>query len=159
MDEQTPDNAKPTPDRVRIAGQTLGFYWNAARIPALIAAVVNMILIITDQPPIYLWGVYLVVFVGLAFWLRTKKILTFGSAVTLGACAGLFAGLLVAVFRLVWERKLFLVFNIITEPLLTAAGGFILSALAVSVVRPRPPSQSRTTERRPDIRKEVNRHA
>jgi len=155
MNESITENTEPTPDKVRIAGQTLAFYWNTAKLPALIGAVLNIILIIANQPSIFLWGVYLVLFVYLAVWLRTRKMLTFGTAVTLGIVAGLMTGFIIACFRLLWEHHLYLIFNLITEPLLVAAGGVAFSALAVAGLGQRQEPKT-ATERRPRIRKGVN---
>src|SRR3989338_10779616 len=106
-----------------LAGQPLSFYWRTARWPAVAASVVEIILVIAGQPNVYLWGVNLVVFIGLSIWLKTKGHLVFGRILAVNVLSGLLIGLIVAAFRLVWERKLYLIFNLVTEPLITAAGG------------------------------------
>lgn len=117
-----------------VAGQPLSFYWRSARWPALAASVVEIILAIAGQPSAYLWGVNLAVFIGLPLWLKSKQKLMFGRVLALNVLTGLLIGLIVAAFRLVWERKLYLIFNLITEPLVTAAGGLLIGALAFSVL-------------------------
>ncbi len=115
-----------------VAGQPLSFYWRTARWPALAAGIVEIILVIAGQPNAYLWGVNLVFFIGLPVWLKSKQNLIFGRVLALNVLTGLLIGLLVAAFRLVWERQLYLIFNLVTEPLVTAAGGFLIGALAFS---------------------------
>ncbi len=159
MNNENANTNTPTPESVRIAGQSLVFYWQSARIPALIAATVNVILIISKLQPVYLWGINLLLVIGLCIWLKLEERLSFGSAVALSSVAGFFSGAIVAVFRLIWERKLFLVFNLITEPLLTAAGAFALAALVVAILRSRLFARRAAPPDGPDSRKGVNHRA
>jgi hypothetical protein len=161
MNELNSTPSSVSPETVRIAGQPLVFYWNAARLPALIVATIDAVLIIANLQNVYLWGVHLLLFIGLTIWLKLDGHFSFGSSVTLCATAGLLTGAGVAVFRLIWERKLYLVFNLITEPLLTAAGGFILASLIVAILQSRVFSRRKSAQPAPapQSRRGVNHHA
>jgi len=128
---------KSRPEEIVVSGQPLGLYWRAMRPGLLIVTALEIILIITNQPTAYLWTLNMIFFLYLGWWLRTKKLITFGSSVTMGMLSGFTIGMFLAIFRLAWERKAFLLFNLITEPLITAAGGFLLGALAFTIFKPK----------------------
>ncbi|MFH0853424.1 MAG: hypothetical protein V1853_03390 [bacterium] len=149
---------QPRPEEVRVSGQPLGLYWRAMRLGVLIVTTLEIILIITDRPAVYLWTINMIFFLYLGWWLHSKKLITFGSAITMGMLSGFTIGIFVAIFRLAWERKAFLFFGLITEPLITAAGGLLLGALAFTIFKPKetiekniPKQESKGKGVKPDV--------
>ncbi|USN53639.1 MAG: hypothetical protein H6760_00495 [Candidatus Nomurabacteria bacterium] len=150
MEQATSQNTSE--QEVYVAGLRLSDYWRMARWPVAAATLVNAALLAAQQPWPYLWGINVLSFLGLAYWLQLKKRLTFGSASAMGIVAGLSLGFFVAIFRLVIERHAYLFFNLITEPLLTAAGGFLFSTLLYSLLHRKPKKPATDVKMRKEVK-------
>jgi len=65
------------------------------------------------------------------FGWRAKRILGKGykERARIGLIGGLILGFILAIFELIWYHKLWTVFNLITEPVMTGIIGFLMSGL------------------------------
>jgi hypothetical protein len=122
------EHLKP-PDGVSgdLAGRPISFYFRLFKWPVLAALVVEIFLIVFNQPNVYLWSVNLLIFIGLTVWAKQVYNLRLGQAVILGIVSGFVLGLFVSLFKLIWWHKLYLFFNIVTETITTAMAGLLLS--------------------------------
>lgn len=133
MEQQT--HTVQNDQEVVVAGVRLTGYWQMAKWPVAVATLANAALLAAGQPWAYLWAANVALFLSLSFWLHTKKLLNIGSASAMGIISGLALGFFVAIFRLVIEREAYLFFNLITEPLVTAAGGLLFCTLYFSLTQ------------------------
>ncbi|MFH1367148.1 MAG: hypothetical protein ABIH38_04145 [Patescibacteria group bacterium] len=110
-----------------LAGRPISFYFRLFRWPIFTALLTEIVLIIFNQPNVYLWFINLLVFIGLTVWAKQVYNLRLGQAVILGIVSGFVLGLLVSLFKLIWWHKFYLFFNIVTETTTTAMAGLLLS--------------------------------
>ena len=111
-----------------LAGQTVAYYFRLFRGPVLAVLAAQIVLVILDQKAIYLWFINLLLFIGLTVWLKKGYKGTLFQALILNGSAGLVLGFLLALFKLVWYRQVYLFFNLITETGITFLFGLLIAA-------------------------------
>lgn len=110
-----------------LAGKRISYYFNLFKWPVLVALLAEIILIIINQPNVYLWFVNLLLFVSLTVWVKYVYNLRLGQTIILSVCAGFILGFLVALFKLIWWHKFYLFFNVVTETMMVTMAGLLLS--------------------------------
>lgn len=126
-DESKEHLRPPTGVSGDLAGKRISFYFNFFKWPVLVALLAEIILIIINQPDVYLWFINLLLFVSLTVWVKYVNNLRLSQTVILGVCAGFVLGFLVSLFKLIWWHKLYWLFNVVTETVLVAMAGLLLS--------------------------------
>ncbi|MDZ7798715.1 MAG: hypothetical protein U5L76_03820 [Patescibacteria group bacterium] len=117
-----------------LAGQTFNFYFKIFRWPLLGVLLVEIVLIVLDQKLIYLWFVNLIFFVGLTLWIKYIYKVRLAHIVVLNGLSGFILGFLMALFKLIWTRKGYLIFNLITESFITLFFGVLISAATFMII-------------------------
>ena len=113
-----------------LAGRPLNFYFKIVVWPAIILAVVEIAASFIWDINILVLNLFLdiLLFIGLSwYFIRTYQAKQI-QVIILSVISGLIIGFLWAIFRLIWEHKFYLFFNLITEPLITALAGLLISA-------------------------------
>jgi len=111
-----------------LGGETFNFYFHIFRWPLLFVLIGEIILIILRQKAVYLWFINLLFFAVLTLWLYYTYRVRMIHVIILGSLAGFILGFLIALFKLIFERKLYLFFNLISESVITLLFGFLISA-------------------------------
>lgn len=124
--EQGQSSRQSSRQEAVISGWELRKYLALIRTPVFFVVLGEMVLLIALRVDAVIWLMHLALFVFLA--LRTRD-LTFKRALMLGAVSGFFAGLGMAIFKLVFLRAFFYLFNLIAEPVLTAVLGAAFTAV------------------------------
>lgn len=122
------------PEEAVISGWTLTHYFHLVRMPVFVVVVAEMVLFILTALNPLVWLLHIALFLYLLF---TVKDLTVQRAASLGAVAGFFAGLGIAIFRLVYERAAYFIFNLIAEPVITAICGALIAAVVLQTIKTR----------------------
>jgi len=117
-----------------LAGQTFNFYFRIFRWPLLITLLAEIALIIFDQKLVYLWFINLIFFVGLTLWIKYSYKVKLAHIVVLSGLSGFILGFLMALFKLVWTRKGYLIFNLISESFITLFFGVLISSATFMLV-------------------------
>lgn len=134
LQHEEEQHEEPRKEDAVISGWTLKRYFEIVRTPVTAVVIAEMVLLILTKQNAAVWLLHLALFV--YFALRTPE-LTGSRAMTLGAAAGFFAGLGMAIFRLVYVREFYFVFNLIAEPVLTAALGAAFTAVVHNLLTAR----------------------
>ncbi|MDO8311208.1 MAG: hypothetical protein Q7T25_04645 [Sideroxyarcus sp.] len=127
------------PEQAIVAGWKLHDYIIRFRYPLVIVVVAEMVLLILTKQNSVVWILHLGLF---AYLVMTTQGLTVRRAAMLGAFTGFFAGLGMAIFRLVFIRQIYYALNLIAEPALTAVLGGIVAATLFRFIRQRQESRA-----------------
>ena len=119
--------------KVFLGSKPLGFYFALIKFPIIFVVVVEIVYFLSQKSFNYVWIFDLVAFGYVAAILAKKHRLGYKEIVIGGGFTGLFIGLFVAVFKLIYFRKLFYFFNLISEPAITTLVG-IFFGIAVGYV-------------------------
>ncbi len=112
-----------------LAGRELPFYFKFAFWPTLIAVVLQIASEFGATPAFFPWLVDALAIGYLAWAIQRREAGSMSQAITLGAIAGIIIGFFLALFKLVYYHLFFYLFNLFTEPVITALFGATLSAI------------------------------
>lgn len=118
-----------------LAGKDLSFYFKIIRIPVVLAIVIEILAHFTANTFYLIWLVNFIVFVYISWYLIKKHQAPFFQIVVASTMAGIIIGVCVALFKLIWFRHFYLIFNLITEPMITAIVGIGISALTFLIIK------------------------
>jgi len=111
-----------------LGGRPLNFYFKIAIWPTLILVVIEIITSLLWNKEVLNWFLDFLLFIGLSWYFikvyQAKQI----QVIILSILSGLIIGLLMALFKLIWLHKVYWFFNLISEPLITALAGLLISA-------------------------------
>ncbi|MFA6272177.1 MAG: hypothetical protein WC693_03640 [Patescibacteria group bacterium] len=122
--------------KISLSDKKLEFYFDVVKYPVVFAIVINIVYYYIRKTDA-MWVFDILAFVYIAIFILKKQL---GKrAVVFIACgiSGLFIGFFMAVFKLVYFRKFYLFFNLISEPFLTfIVGSFVGLVVAYIILRP-----------------------
>lgn len=136
-----PDGNKESDDlslkKISLGNRKLEFYFDIIKYPVVFAIVINVVYFFIRKSLDVMWVFDVMAFAYIAVFILKKRL--GGRQEVFIACgiSGLFIGFFMALFKLVYFRKFYLIFNLISEPFLTfIVGGFIGFAVAYAVLKP-----------------------
>jgi DNA integrity scanning protein DisA with diadenylate cyclase activity len=111
-----------------LGGRPLNFYFKIVIWPAVILVVIEIIISLIWNKDVLNWFLDFLLFIGLSWYFiksyQAKQI----QVIILSIFSGLIIGFLLALFKLIWLHKVYLFFGLITESLITASAGLLISA-------------------------------
>ena len=123
--------------KISLGDKKLEFYFDLIKYPVVFAIVINVVYFFIRKSFDVMWVFDIMAFTYIAVFILKKQL---GKRVEVFiACgiSGLFIGFFMAVFKLVYFRKFYLFFNLISEPFLTfIVGGFVGLAVAYIILKP-----------------------
>ena len=117
--------------QVTIGRWAIDRYVRLTRWPVLATAAIVAALLYVGQPSSITWGVELILFVWLG-WLVASRDGNRLESLTTGIIAGVGLGLMVSIIRLLLNRELTYVINVVAETMLTAIiGGLVTTSVTI----------------------------
>ena len=110
-----------------IAGKSLEFYWKASRLFMAVLVVLEIINIIFEVYEYGYWIIEVVIFIFFTAWLLKKWRVKLATAVIACAYLGIIAGLILAIFDIIWYHQWWYLLNLIRKPFLVGLVGIVTS--------------------------------
>jgi len=111
-----------------VAGKSLNFYWRSIRWFILIIAILDGLNIVFQLVPDYgHWVIEVAVFLVFNFWLLRIRRIEMKTVLTANILLGLGAGLLLAIFEIIWYHQVVYLLNLIRQPVIVTALGIVSS--------------------------------
>jgi hypothetical protein len=110
-----------------IAGKDFMFYWKTSQLFVVLLAVLAIVNIIVNRIWFGIWIVVAAVAILFTWWLLKRFRVRLSVALTANAMLGLLAGLLVAIFELIWYRQWWYLMDLVRLPLMLGAAAMLVS--------------------------------
>jgi len=124
MRDYRPKESKRT---TQIAGgKDFNYYLGIIVLPVIVVVIAEIILNIFAVPVYFFWLIDIVSFIYVGWAVYWKRKDSFREAGTAAVMMGVLIGLLMAVFRLIYFHKLYLIFNLIAEPIRSGLLGLLV---------------------------------
>jgi len=123
MRDYRPKDRKPTQF---VGGKNFDYYLGIIILPILLIIVAEIIMTIFEVPRYFFWTIDVVSFIYVSWAIYLKRKDTFAEAGTAAAMMGIAIGLTMAIFKLIYFHKVYLIFNLIAEPIRTGLLGLVL---------------------------------
>lgn len=121
-----------------LSGRELNFYLGFAFWPTLIAVGLQIIAEFASSPFYLNWLIDVIAIIYLIWKFVKREQGTFKQSLILGGVASVIIGLFLALFKFIYYRLFFYLFNLITEPVITGILGLIIAAATFWFVSSRP---------------------
>ncbi|MFH1598563.1 MAG: hypothetical protein ABIB97_05910 [Patescibacteria group bacterium] len=145
MKEYRPKEKKPAQ---LVGGKNFDYYLGIILLPIIVVTIAEAVMIVFEVKVYFFWIINVVsfIYVGWAIYLRRRD--SFTEAGTAAAMMGVLIGLLIAIFKIIYFRKVYLIFNLIAEPVRTGILGLVvvwLLHLILSLTKSQPASGKKDT--------------
>lgn len=110
-----------------VAGKSLKFYWQSIRWFIVILVILEAINIIYNVYSYGHWIIEALIFLLFNFWLMRMRRLEFKTAMSASIFLGIGAGLLLAIFEIIWYHQVVYLLNLIRQPVIITAVGLAVS--------------------------------
>ncbi|MDP2684594.1 MAG: hypothetical protein Q8P20_06120 [bacterium] len=110
-----------------IAGKSLSFYWQSTKWFILLFVALEAVNIIFDIYAYGHWIIEAVMFLLFNFWLMRIRRLEFKTSMTASIFLGIGAGLLLAIFNIIWYHQVVYLLDLIRQPVIITAVGLVVS--------------------------------
>jgi len=108
-----------------IAGKSLEFYWKTSRLFIAVLVVLEIINIIFEVYVYGHWIIEVVIFILFTAWLLKRWRVKLTTAIMGCVILGIIAGLLLAIFDIIWYHQWWYLLNLIRKPFLVGLVGLI----------------------------------
>lgn len=121
-----------------IAGKEATFYWRASQLFVAILVVLEIIAIVIQQTRFGVWIAVALVAILFTWWLLRRWHVRLATALAANAVLGIIAGLLMAVFEIIWYHQWWYAMNLVRRPVMLGAAalavGFIFYIVFQSII-------------------------
>ena len=131
-----------------VGGKNFDYYLGVIILPIIVVVVAEIFLIIYEASIYFFWIINIISFVYIAWAIYLRRKDSFTEAGTAAVMMGVIIGFLVAVFKLIYFHKVYLIFNLIAEPVRTGLLGLVivwLVHLIISLIKKQPSRKSKDT--------------
>lgn len=112
-----------------IAGKGWQFYWQLVRLFVLAILILNIINIAFDIYVYGHWVIEIFIFILFNLWLILKWRFKLSTNVTASVILGILAGLLLAIFDVIWYHQFVYLLNFIRQPFILGVEGLVISVV------------------------------
>lgn len=129
---ESPEERRTKPDdelsikRVPLGQRKLGFYFNLIKFPIIIAVILEIVYFLSQKNFDLDWIIKLLALSYVALVLIKKHQGKFQELAIACGMTGLLIGFFNALFKAIYIRKFYLIFNLISEPVITALVGIFV---------------------------------
>jgi hypothetical protein len=121
-----------------IAGKDITFYWKTCQLFVVFLVILEIVAIVINQTRLGVWIAVALVAVIYTWWLLRRWHIRLTTALFANAMLGVLAGLVMAVFEIIWYRQWWYALNLIRLPLMLGAAaiiaGFIFYIIFQSII-------------------------
>lgn len=118
-----------------IAGQKLYFYWKATRGLIILLLILEIANIIIDRYLFLHWIFEGLVFVLLSWVLMRKYKSSLGTQIAASIFLGMVAGLILAIFEIIWYHQWWYLLDLIRLPVLLSIYGLVVSVIMAIIFK------------------------
>ncbi len=145
MREYRPKDRKPVQF---VGGKNFDYYLGVILLPVIVVVIAEIVMTIFEVSLYFIWAINVISFIYVAWAIYLRRKDTFTEAGTAVVMMGVLIGFLMAVFKLIYVYKVYLIFNLIAEPIRTGLLGLVivwLIHLVISLTKRGKPEKNKDT--------------
>jgi len=131
-----------------VGGKNFDYYLGIIILPILVISIAEIVMVIYEVPIYFFWAINIITFLYIAWAIYLRRHDSFTEAGTAAVMLGVVVGLFLAIFRIIYFHKVYLVFNLIAEPIRTGILGLAivwLIHLIISLFKKGPSQKPKNT--------------
>jgi len=131
-----------------VGGKNFDYYLGVIILPIIVVAVAEIVMTIYGVSYYFFWAIDIASFIYVAWAIYLRRRDTLAEAGTAAVMTGVMIGLIAAIFKLIYFHKLYLIFNLIAEPVRTGLLGLVLAwffNLVLSLAKRKPAYKNQDT--------------
>jgi hypothetical protein len=131
-----------------VGGKNFDYYLGIIILPIIVVMAAEIVMIIYNVSLYFFWAIDVVSFIYVAWAIYLRRHDTFTEAGTASVMMGILIGLFIAIFKLIYFHKVYLIFNLIAEPVRTGLLGLVLAwlfHLVISLTKRQPVYKDKDT--------------
>lgn len=117
-----------------VGGKNFDYYLGIIILPILVITIAEIIMVIYEIPIYFFWTINVISFFYIAWAIYLRRHDSFTEAGTAAVMLGVVVGLFLAIFRIIYFHKVYLLFNLIAEPIRTGILGLAVVWLVHLIV-------------------------